>query len=248
LVFPRDKTHSGGFAERQTRDAACIGGGVDARPLTEMTTVYIVSSSQASRQALRRLAESPEVRVAGDGDDLQAFAASATAAQVLVLDDVQWLGGLQEGEEHLNPAVVVLAREPGAAVDALRALDVPGWAVLPRGATAAELRAAIAAAAAGLAVLPAETAATGLAATRLDVGGNEDREGESDIREEALTGREQEVLGLLGLGLSNKEIGVRLAISEHTAKFHVASVLAKLGAHNRAEAVHRGIRRGLVAV
>ncbi len=75
----------------------------------------------------------------------------------------------------------------------------------------------------------------------------ESEEGDG-IPEEALTGREREVLGLLGLGLSNKEIGARLGISEHTAKFHVASVLAKLGAHNRAEAVRRGIRRGLVAV
>jgi DNA-binding NarL/FixJ family response regulator len=213
-----------------------------------MTTVFIVSSSPASRQALRHLAESPEVRVAGDGDDVEAFATFATAAQVLVLDDVQALAGLQESEEQLNPAVVLLAREPGAAAAALRALDVPGWAVLPRGATAAELRAAIAAAAAGLAVLPAATAASGLTAPRPGVGGDEDGQGEFDIPEEALTGREQEVLGLIGLGLSNKEIGVRLAISEHTAKFHVASVLAKLGAHNRAEAVHRGIRRGLVAV
>jgi DNA-binding NarL/FixJ family response regulator len=213
-----------------------------------MTTVFVVSPSPASRQALRRLAESAEIRVVGDADDVEAFAAFETEAQVLVLDDVQLLAGLQEDEERLNPAVVLLADEPGAAVGALRAADVPGWAVLPREASAAELRGAIAAAGAGLAVLPAATAAMGLTALRFGSGGDADTAGESDIREEALTGREHEVLELLGLGLSNKEIGMRLAISEHTAKFHVASVLAKLGAHTRAEAVHRGIRRGLVAV
>jgi DNA-binding CsgD family transcriptional regulator len=65
---------------------------------------------------------------------------------------------------------------------------------------------------------------------------------------EALTPREREALGLLADGLSNKAIAARLGISEHTAKFHVASVLAKLGAANRADAVRRGVRRGLVSV
>lgn len=65
---------------------------------------------------------------------------------------------------------------------------------------------------------------------------------------EPLTPREREVLDLLADGLSNKGIAARLGISEHTAKFHVASVLAKLGAANRADAVRRGVRRGLVSV
>jgi DNA-binding NarL/FixJ family response regulator len=65
---------------------------------------------------------------------------------------------------------------------------------------------------------------------------------------ETLTPREREVLELLAEGLSNKAIGVRLEISEHTAKFHVASVLAKLGAANRADAVRRGVRRGWVSI
>jgi len=62
----------------------------------------------------------------------------------------------------------------------------------------------------------------------------------------ALTAREMDVLRLLAQGLGNKSIARELAISSHTAKYHVASVLAKLGAHTRAEAVSRGIRRGLV--
>ena len=51
---------------------------------------------------------------------------------------------------------------------------------------------------------------------------------------------------MLAGGLSNKEIAARLNISEHTAKFHVASILGKLGAGGRTEAVALGIRRGLV--
>ena len=49
-------------------------------------------------------------------------------------------------------------------------------------------------------------------------------------------------------GLANKEIGVRLGISAHTAKFHVESLLRKLDAANRAEAVREGIGRGLIGV
>src|ERR1700674_681358 len=63
---------------------------------------------------------------------------------------------------------------------------------------------------------------------------------------ESLTRRELEVLQMLAAGLSNKEIAARLSISEHTVKFHVASILGKLGAGSRTEAVSLGIRRGLV--
>jgi two-component system, NarL family, response regulator YdfI len=65
---------------------------------------------------------------------------------------------------------------------------------------------------------------------------------------EHLTPREIEVLQLLSEGLGNKEIASRLNISEHTAKFHVASIMGKLGATSRTEAVTLGIRRGLVMI
>lgn len=60
----------------------------------------------------------------------------------------------------------------------------------------------------------------------------------------ALTGRERQVLGLLAEGASNKVIARRLAISVHTAKFHVTAVLEKLGARNRADAVGIAMRAG----
>jgi DNA-binding CsgD family transcriptional regulator len=63
-----------------------------------------------------------------------------------------------------------------------------------------------------------------------------------------ITPREAEVLGLLAEGLANKEIAARLGFSVHTAKFHVESLLRKLDAVNRAEAVREGIRRGLIGV
>jgi DNA-binding NarL/FixJ family response regulator len=59
-----------------------------------------------------------------------------------------------------------------------------------------------------------------------------------------LTAREREVLRLMADGLGNKGIATALGISSHTAKYHVASVLAKLDAHSRTEAVTRGLREG----
>ena len=65
---------------------------------------------------------------------------------------------------------------------------------------------------------------------------------------ESLTPREQEVLELLAEGLSNQSIAARLAISEHTVKFHVSSICGKLGADNRTDAVRRAVRQGLITL
>jgi DNA-binding NarL/FixJ family response regulator len=62
----------------------------------------------------------------------------------------------------------------------------------------------------------------------------------------ALTPREQEVLRLLGEGMSNKRIARALCISERTVKFHVGSVFTKLGAGNRTQAVALAVQRGLL--
>ena len=62
----------------------------------------------------------------------------------------------------------------------------------------------------------------------------------------ALTPREIEVLRLMADGASNKIIAHRLGISDHTVKFHVASILSKLNAGTRTEAVTLGLRMGLV--
>lgn len=61
-----------------------------------------------------------------------------------------------------------------------------------------------------------------------------------------LTRREMEVLGLLRQGFTNAEVGRLLGISERTAKAHVAAILVKLHASDRAEAVARGFERGLL--
>jgi NarL family two-component system response regulator YdfI len=111
-------------------------------------------------------------------------------------------------------------------------------AVLPSSASESEIVAAVEAAAAGLVVMEASDVDALLRAPNLV--------SETGSLLEALTPREIEVLQLLASGLGNKEIAARLEISEHTVKFHVASIMGKLGATSRTEAVTLGIRRGLI--
>jgi DNA-binding NarL/FixJ family response regulator len=130
--------------------------------------------------------------------------------------------------------------------DALEPFDNRGSirARLPNTATAAEVLAAVMAAAQGLIVLTPSQAETMLhpshnvPATPRNI----------PPLVEALTPRELQVLRLIAEGMPNKEIADQLSISEHTVKFHVASVLGKLQASSRTEAVTQGIRRGLVPI
>ena len=137
--------------------------------------------------------------------------------------------------------VVLLLRHPAAETVA-QTLRAGVKAVLPSGIAGPELLAAIEAAAAGLVVLDASGVETLLRAQ-----GAASNEG-SDGPVEALTPRELEVLRLLAAGLGNKEVASRLAISEHTVKFHVASIMGKMGAASRTEAVTLGIRHGLIMI
>lgn len=61
-----------------------------------------------------------------------------------------------------------------------------------------------------------------------------------------LTARERDVLQMMADGLANKTIAQRIGISTHTVKFHVGSIMSKLNATSRTEAVTLGIRRGLI--
>ncbi len=71
---------------------------------------------------------------------------------------------------------------------------------------------------------------------------------EYDAPVESLTSREHEVLVLVADGLPNRDIAARLAISEHTVKFHLASIFGKLGVSTRTEAVQRGVRLGVIEI
>ncbi|MBS1857924.1 MAG: response regulator transcription factor [Acidobacteria bacterium] len=135
---------------------------------------------------------------------------------------------------HPGPPLVLL----GAGEWNPRALSLGVRAMLPADATPGELVSAVFAAANGLATVDPRELESWLAGAgtppAADTG--------------PLSPRELEVLRLMAEGAANKNIAWSLGISEHTAKFHVASILAKLNAGTRAEAVALGIRRGLILV
>jgi DNA-binding NarL/FixJ family response regulator len=136
----------------------------------------------------------------------------------------------------LPPVVAIAEGAPDFIRAALRA-GVRG--ILPPDCTATELTATLVAAAAGLTALRSADAEIllGAAAGQPQI---------ASVTDSLLSRRETEVLRLLADGLANKEIGYRLGISEHTVKFHVNSILTRLDASSRAEAVALGIRRGLI--
>jgi NarL family two-component system response regulator YdfI len=149
-----------------------------------------------------------------------------------------WLRDL--GILRLPPAVVMLTDDtrPPLGVELLRR---GGRAILPRHASSEEIVAAIEAVAAGLVVLHPE-AITSLRSATLA------RPGAAAVADQALTAREIEILSLIAEGLGNKAIAVRLRISNHTVKFHIASIFAKLNAGSRTEAVTIGVRQGLIMI
>ena len=115
-------------------------------------------------------------------------------------------------------------------------------AILPRDAKPEEIFAAIRASVTGLVVLHPDALDSLLSSSDAEA------QSELDSSDQILTPREIEILRMIADGLGNKEIASKLGISDHTVKFHISSVFAKLGASNRAEAVTLGIRHGLIMV
>ena len=141
-----------------------------------------------------------------------------------------------------SPPRFVLLTDAVTRTDLARLLPLGVRAILPRHSSPVEIAATLEAVARDLAVVTPDFLETLLPA-------NPDlREQEPDCLLEPLTARETEVLALLAEGAGNKEIAARLKISENTAKFHVSSILGKLGATTRTEAVTRGYRRGLILI
>ena len=143
--------------------------------------------------------------------------------------------------EQAGTGVVALIDSPDAKWTA-RALRSGVRAILPRDSAESEIQAAISAVEGGLVLL--DPAVTRELASQARVANPEMAQ---EILEE-LTSREVEVLKLMAEGFGNKEIGSRLGITDHTVKFHISSILAKLGASSRTEAVTQGIRMGLIVI
>jgi DNA-binding NarL/FixJ family response regulator len=156
---------------------------------------------------------------------------------VVLVESRRGQEGALESQFQSGPAFVWLVEEvdPAAITAGLRS----GLrAALPHSASAEEIVAAIEAAAHGLVVLHPDLLRSLQRAEPV-----RRSPGEPDS---SLTSREIEVLGMLAEGLANKNIAWRLGISEHTVKFHIASIFNKLNASSRAEAVAIGMRQGLI--
>ncbi len=234
------------FAEAEDADRGRSRGGGRLR-------VLLVGDDPLARSGLAALlASEPEIAIVGQS------APGEDAAAALAQDDpdvVLWdLGPRPEtpleppgapGEDGVP--LLALVPDDGHAAEALAA---GAHGVLYRDTAAPRLAAALEAVAQGLVVLDAALSPALLEPQIDDARGQvanaaapaADLEGPV----EPLTPREVEVLQLLSQGLSNKLIGARLGISEHTAKFHVNAISGKLGAQGRTDAVVRGARMGLI--
>jgi NarL family two-component system response regulator YdfI len=206
--------------------------------------VLIVAASARARRALESLLHAQGFEVVGSVAGLEDAAGTFAEKDfdVVLIDATDasledLFESLQEtGVARETPLILLLPNaSPDAASHALR-LGVRG--ILPTSLEPGQLAAALEAVVRELVVLNSESASPLRPAASRAV--------PADELAEPLTPREREVLRLLASGLGNKEIAAKLKISEHTAKFHVASILGKLGAASRAEAVSIGMRNGLI--
>jgi DNA-binding NarL/FixJ family response regulator len=203
----------------------------------ERQRVLVVAAYPALRAGLLALlASDPSLDpVAPDGADMGSDPGSAPAAIVVDYSAGEPDDGVSIAETFPGTPLVMIGADPATDGPGIGGVPV---AYLPSDIDAPALAAAVRAAAAGLIVLdPTVAGATGVHA-----------QARATDEGESLTAREREVLHLVAEGLPNKAIARELNISEHTAKFHVGSLLGKLGAASRTEAVTLATRRGILPV
>ena len=175
--------------------------------------------------------------------DLVAEAAPEDLARTLLAFETDVLverrpDGDERDDAPARLPTVALVDDPASAWRRERTRDErEPHAILGGDASPQEVVAAIVAVAAGLVAVQPRALATAGYRAAFEPAGNDG---------ERLTAREIDVLGELARGVPNKTIAGRLGISEHTVKFHIASIFAKLGASSRTEAVTRGVRLGLI--
>ncbi len=202
-----------------------------------MIRVTIVSPNHALRVGLREmLGNQPDIKVVGETVDLESI--NETETEVVVLASVSSARLL---ENKTSFAILFLTDD----VESLRGLfnsNPRAWGVLSTDATEEELAVAVRAVGEGLWV-----GAPSLVGDLFRLSGRRESSSEDSLVE-PLTARELEVIQLMAQGLANKQIALKLGISEHTVKFHLSSLYAKLGISSRTEAVKRGIELGLISL
>jgi two-component system, NarL family, response regulator YdfI len=200
--------------------------------------LLIAAASPVVRAGLEALAaSSPDLQVVGSFPDISVVEDLADLHPEVILSAIEPDEILPTHEDG-TPALVLLTNEvqPAWTAEALRR---GVRAILPRDASQAEILAAITAAASDLAVVHPREMELLLSSALAP-------QAQHEAAGFELTPRELEVLRMIADGAPNKIIAWKLGISEHTVKFHVASILAKVGASSRTEAVTIGIRKGLV--
>jgi len=201
----------------------------------------IAAPSPLVRAGLARgLAAEPGCDVVLDAPTLAELVEAGFGGATVVVVDVGDDGETGPDVAAVSGAHVVLLAENGDERSGEWLID--GCSVLPRGAAPAAIAGAARAGVAGLVATTAPLAAEALRFERV----GERRRAAPGV--EALTRRERQVLAAMSNGLGNREIGGALGISAHTAKFHVAQIIAKLQAQSRAHAVAKALRAGLVDV
>jgi DNA-binding NarL/FixJ family response regulator len=176
---------------------------------------------------------------------VEARAAAWGGARVVVLDlDVVDAGDGASADEPDaaaagSPSFVLVTDRPD---DRLGGWLIDGCSVVPRRASLDALAAAVRAAANGLVTTSGPFAAEALRYERTGVA----RPAQAAPLGGPLTPRERQVLAEMSHGRSNREIGGALGISAHTAKFHVAQIIAKLDAQSRGHAIAKAMRAGIV--
>lgn len=213
-----------------------------------VTSVLIGANSVAARAALESaLAKNATFQIVGSfsvEDALAQFGHLQPDVVLLVLGssaDESMSAAIEFGSVPFGANLIILTEdaERFLTADALRS---GVRAILPRDAKPEEIFAAIQASVTGLVVLHPDALDSLLSSSDAEA------QSELDSSDQILTPREIEILRMIADGLGNKEIASKLGISDHTVKFHISSIFAKLGASNRAEAVTLGIRHGLIMV
>jgi len=211
-----------------------------------MIRVLIVASSSISQSGLEHLLRASTslqiVRVVSDfgqlSDNVEELQPDVLIAEITGQDRTLPEEILKLSEEA--PVAIILLVDDANTERDIEAFRNGVRAVLPRTMSPGGIVAAVEAVGAGLAVLLPEGLETLLQEN------TPSHRAISPPLVEALTPREIEVLAMMVEGWGNKEISTRLGISEHTVKFHVASIMGKLNASSRTEAVTSGIRHGLI--
>lgn len=193
--------------------------------------LLVIARDAVTREGLRVLLEATGEVVVATSGELQAARPDAVIVSLGAADGTDGDDISRDGRAAEEPPTVFLG--PLARLREVGAGSHGALGFVANGADGQRILTAVRAVMAGFSVFDE---------------GIETHDGAARSGDSALTPREREVLLLVARGLATKEIARELAMSEHTAKFHVGQILQKLGAASRAEAVMIAARMGLIPI